>query len=419
MLASAVVGCGPADDAATQTSNVEEGGSVGRLFDKLTDFFGDKSKQDKPVAAHEPFVPPPPGTDPAVEELFATMGLVEVEPDPNASLDGALVATYAYEADPDDEEDFDEDVCFFSVPTDGKPSVEMLFWAEMYGFRADNGEVSDTQGNPIGMEVVGGANEGGGETRVIYYVNGIRTDWDTHCETLQLIANLTGGVAIGVLNETEGMAKDIWQTAWDRFTITVERKLEEYGFDKIQSIHDNAAATVLMNVIIQRIREGKTVELWAHSQGGAVTSLALQRAIRTLRAEGRFPVVVDGQEKTDAIRVVTFGSASPKWQGLWPEGPTYEHFVHLRDATPSTLGVGAFGGFLALGKPRAGDNAKMRFFDGEPPEDEYEPSSFAEQDPETAEVGFLDLDPQRYHGVDGVYFKMFEQAYGAWVDREF
>ena len=46
-----------------------------------------------------------------------------------------------------------------------------------------------------------------------------------------------------------------------------------------------------MSLIVQRIRDGKHVEIWAHSQGGAVTSLALNRSLRKLRDEGRYPVL--------------------------------------------------------------------------------------------------------------------------------
>lgn len=409
-------GCGPSDDPASAESDLRGNGSISRLFDNLTSFFSDKSDEDVEPAPIEPYEPPI-GQDPGVDELFETMGLTEVAPPEDLDLDGSLVGVYEYYADPDDPNDFDDEICFFSQPLNGQPTQETMFWAEMFGFRADQNGTSDIHGQEIGMEVVGGVNEGGDETRVIFYVNGIRTDWQKHCDTLQQIANLTGAVTIGVLNETDGTAADVWQTAWDRFTITVERKLQEYGFENIGSIHDNQAATVLMNAMIHRIREGKHVEIWAHSQGGAVTSMALHRALRTLKKEGLFPVIKDGQEYPEAIKVKTFGSASPKWVGgVFPEGPSYEHFVHLRDATPSVLGIGAFGDYSTIGEKRAGENAKMVFFDGEPPEDEYAPSNFELVDKDEADIGFTDLRPKRYHRTNGVYLKMYAQQYGSWTE---
>jgi len=413
---AATTGCGPSDDVSSAEADLRNGGSISRLFDSLTSFFSDTTEQEVEVVAFEPYEAPV-GADPGVDELFDIMGLTEVAPQPESDLDGALVGMYEYVADPNDPDDFDDEICFFSMPLNGQPTQETMFWSEMFGFRADQGGTSDINGQPIGMEIVGGQNEDGDETRVIYYVNGIRTDWQKHCDTLQQISNLTGAVTIGVLNETDGTAADIWQTAWDRFTITVERKLENYGLGNIGQIHDNQAATVLMNVIVQRIREGKHVEVWAHSQGGAVTSMALHRAIRTLRAENRFPVMKDGEEYPEAISVKTFGSASPKWVGgVFPEGPVYEHFVHLRDATPSVLGIGAFGRYSTVGETRAGDNAKMVFFDGDPPEDEYAPSNFELVDTETADIGFTDLRPKKYHKTHGVYLRMYAQQYGSWAE---
>jgi hypothetical protein len=312
-------------------------------------------------------------------------------------------------------------VCFFAKSPDNMPSEETLFWAEMFGFRASNGAVSDIAGQAIDMECVGceEGNTGGGETRVIFYVNGIKTDAETHCDTLSAISDLTGAVTIGVLNETEGMVKDIWQTAWDRFTVQVENKLADWGIDKTVKIHENESAKLLTNVIVQRVRQGKHVEIWAHSQGGAVTSLALNRALRALSAEGLYPVMKDGQEYKDAIRVVTFGSAASQWpEGLWPRGPIYTHYVHLRDATPSALGVGAFGGYATVGKQRAGGDAKMVFFDGEPPDLwEGEEPQFSPVEASSADVGFFDLEPTMYHGVDGTYFSMYQQLHGSWLER--
>jgi hypothetical protein len=289
----------------------------------------------------------------------------------------------------------------------------------MYGFRADSGEVSDIEGQPIGMECVGceEGNVDGAETRVIFYVNGIKTDTDKHCDTLQFIANTTGAVTIGILNETEGMVKDIWQTTWDRFTVQVENKLADWGIDKTVTIHENKAAKLLANVVVQRIRQGKHVEIWAHSQGGAVTSLALHRAIRALQAEGLYPVKDDkGDGDPTFIRVVTFGSAASQWpEGMWPKGPVYTHYVHRLDATPSALGVGALGGYLTLGKQRAGGDAKVVFFEGTPPDYwENEEPSYSVLSEEEANVSFTELEPEIFHDITSVYLPMYEQKNGNW-----
>ncbi len=416
-------GCTDADiDQASLDSR--EDGVLGRLFGTLSSFFVEKADEPAPVAPATPWTAPEPGEDPAVDELFEALGLEEVEPsESEMDIDGALVGIYEHFPDDDDPDDFYDEVCFFAKAAEGAlPSQEMLFFSEMYGFRSTNGEVSDIHGKPIEQECVwcDEGNVGGGETRVIYYVNGIRTTSDKHCNTLQSVADLTGAVTIGVYNESEGMVKDVWQTAGDRFTVSFENALAKLGLETTVKIHQNRAADTLMNLIIQRIRRGKHVEIWAHSQGGAVTSLALHRALRQLDKEGLWPAEnEDGTIDHERIRVVTFGSAAPKWPfGGFPQGPTYTHFVHLRDATPSALGVGAWGGYTTIGAKRAGDDAKMVFFDGEPSvlelEDEPETPVFDEIAAEAANVGFLELSPTKYHDVESCYLPMYKQRNGAW-----
>jgi len=399
--------------------NTEEGGMLSRLFGKLTSAFQSKADLDDAVVPASQWSPPPPGTDPAVEELFGLMGLEEVQPtEESMNLDGALVGLHEHFPDDDDPEDFYEEVCFFAKSPNGTPGLEAMFWAEMFGVRSTDGRVSDIHGEEIGMECVGceEGNTGGDETRVIFFVNGIKVGWASHCDNLAQIADKTGAVVIGVYNGTEGMVKDVWQTAWDRFTVQVENTLADWGVNKTVEIHNNKAATTLMNAIVQRVRQGKHVEVWAHSQGGAVTALALHRALRTLNAEGLYPVMKDGEEYPEAIKVVTFASAASQWpRGLWPDGPIYTHYVHVRDATPNALGVGAWGGFTTFGEKRSGGDAQMVFFDGEPQENpSVDPPQFIHIDPDDADVGFLDLEPEKYHASNEVYFEMYEQVNGAW-----
>jgi hypothetical protein len=414
LLAFALVNVGCTDappDSESQNLAHREDGVLSRLFGKLTGAFSEKAAEDVPIAPLSPYTPPGNIEDPAVDELFDTMGLVEVQPDENPSYDGALVGVYEHFPDDDDPNDFYDEVCFFAKSPDSMPSAETMFWAEMYGFRPTRGGVSDVEGNAIGMEVVGGENIDGAETRVIYYVNGVMTGTDAHCETLQQISDLTGAVTIGVMNESDGQLKDFFQTGLDRFTVQLENKLAAWGIKKTVEIHENEAATLLTNVIVQRLRAGKSIEIWAHSQGGAVTSLALHRALRTLTAEGRFPVERDGEVDVGAIEVITFGSAAPQWpEGMWPDGPKYTHYVHLRDATPSALGIGAWGGYTTLGAQRSGGDASVVFFDGDP-----EQAQFTEVANEDANVSLGELEMRKYHSVSGCYLKMHESKKGSWV----
>lgn len=413
------------DDA---TLNSREDGVLSRLFNKITSHFVERAEEPVEIAPHVPWTPPAPGDDPAVDELFDAMGLEEVEPDGEVSLDGALVGIYEHFPDDDDPDDYYDEVCFFAKSPNQQPSEEALFYAEMYGFRPYTGVVSDINGSPIEQECVWceEGNTGGDETRVIFYVNGIKNTPDKHCDALQTIADTTGAVTIGVYNESDGAIKDVWQTGLDRFTVTVENALANFGIEQTVEIHENKAATMLTNLVVQRIRANKRVEIWAHSQGGAVTSLALHRALRALEDEGSWPVYDDGGDVDyQAIKVVTFGSAAPKWPfGDYPKGPSYTHYVHLRDATPSALGVGAWGNFATLGEKRAGEDAKMVFFDGDPEElEELHPDDkinvFETVDPKFANIEFLDLNPVKFHGVQECYLGMYKQQHGAWVKNHY
>ncbi len=410
-------------DIDQDTLNAREDGVLGRLFDTVKDYFVERAAEPAPIAPIKPWTGPGLGDDPAIDEMFDAMGLVQVETSSDdVNIDGALVGVFEHFPDANDPNDFYEEVCFFGASADQMPSQEALFYSEMYGFRASNGKVSDIQGKPIDKECVwcDEGNSGGDETRVIYYVNGIRSTPDKHCGQLEAIANLTGAVTIGVYNESDGGIKDVWQTAQDRFTITMENALAKFGIDQTVKIHENKAATMLTNLIVQRVRAKKRVEVWAHSQGGAVTSLALHRAIRALEAEGSWPVMRDGQLDYAAINVVTFGSAAPKWPfGGFPKGPTYTHYVHVRDATPSAVGLGAWGDYTTAGAKNAGDDAKMLFFDGEPADPEtFDPADpadyFTEIPIDNASIEFLELKPKKYHAVQGCYLSMYEQLNGSW-----
>jgi hypothetical protein len=82
------------------------------------------------------------------------------------------------------------------------------------------------------------------------------------------------------LQRHQGFAGDIWQVTWDRFSVGVEEKLADFGLGQLSSGHDNRAVTTLANIIIHTARRGHPLTVWAHSQGGAITSLAFYRARR-------------------------------------------------------------------------------------------------------------------------------------------
>lgn len=166
----------------------------------------------------------------------------------------------------------------------------------------------------------------GGPPRDIVYVNGIMTDHSTHCDALNKIAEQTCGRVIGVYNATEGFVSDGAQTGQDRRLI----KAAASGKPTPGSDGRNPAVDTLARAIADETEQGRPPEVWAHSQGGAVTSLALYEAKNDL-------MVTTGKANPLAgMTVKSFGSAAPQW----PDGPSYEHFVHMNDPVPTMFGLG-------------------------------------------------------------------------------
>ena len=189
--------------------------------------------------------------------------------------------------------------------------------------------------------------------RDIIYVNGIQTDSKTHCDTLNAIAAQTCGRVIGVYNATGGSTKtgfaaDAAETAQDRRLI----KAADTGKSIPSGDGRNPAVDTLSKTTIEELRAGRKPEIWAHSQGGAVTSLAMYD-VRNQRA-----VSTGNPDPLNGIKIKSFGSAAP----AWADGPAYEHYIHVNDATPTLFGLGHSGGGDAA---NAGAGAKVIRFSGE------------------------------------------------------
>jgi hypothetical protein len=174
----------------------------------------------------------------------------------------------------------------------------------------------------------------------IIYVNGMMTDKATQEKSLQAIADKTGQKTIGIHNSTEGFFKDLGQCITDKM-------------DKGK----NPAVDTLADSLYTELKAGRDVHLMAHSQGGLITSRALNDVAKRLRIEdGLSPAQV--QEKLGKVSVETFGAAA----ATYPDGPKYVHYVNDKDPVPGLFGLGTSGkGPLDLLK-HAGKDAKIRYF---------------------------------------------------------
>jgi hypothetical protein len=221
----------------------------------------------------------------------------------------------------------------------------------------------------------------GQPTRDIVYVNGINTNSAAHCETLNRIAEQTCGRVIGVFNNTNGFGPDAAETAQDRLLVSRAAQGQRLPSEPGR----NPAVTTMTGEITRGVNNGKPPEIWAHSQGGAVASLAVYQARNQLG-------VANGTTNPLAgLKVKSFASAAPQWAN----GPDYQHFVHVDDATPTALGLGATSSSDAR---KAGRNAQVIRFKGEPgPNATYTPAT-----------GPNHIAPHltKYHDINSTYLDM-------------
>jgi hypothetical protein len=179
----------------------------------------------------------------------------------------------------------------------------------------------------------------------IYYVNGIQNTASFQSQSIQNIANATGGEVVGIHNSTEGLGLDLQQCV----------------LDKLPSFQStNAATRALANQIVKDIEAGRPVHLMAHSQGGLVTSGAL-----TIVKDYLETMKPANKAQADAIlkniKVETFGSAAASW----PYGPQYTHYINENDTVPMITGLGRQAD-PARQQNAGGDRATIHFIRDDP-----------------------------------------------------
>lgn len=231
------------------------------------------------------------------------------------------------------------------------------------------------------------ARAGGNVPSTIYYVNGINTPRDAHCTTIRAIGDSTCANVVGIYNATDGFVGDALQTGKDRQLI----KAAAAGARPQAGDGRNPAVDTLSDVVYREVMDGNPPTIWAHSQGGAVTSLALYSANNRLAMAGR-------QEGLSGMTVKSFGSAAP----FWPDGPAYEHYVHVNDATPVNFGLGDN---PSSDGQRAGRGADVIRFSGNG-DGPYETTN-----PETTFFGPVTATAN--HSIENTYVRMQDQLHGA------
>jgi hypothetical protein len=161
--------------------------------------------------------------------------------------------------------------------------------------------------------------------RTVYYVNGINTTPASHCKTLRMLRDMTCGRVIGIANDTEGAATDAMRTGDARQMIK-----DEIGGGRARTYAGfTPAVTTMKEVMVHEATSGGNPMIYAHSEGGAITSLAAIRAKSMLASGGM-------EEAMGNLSITSMGAAAP----AWPDGPNYTHYIHVQDVVPNTLGLG-------------------------------------------------------------------------------
>ena len=226
----------------------------------------------------------------------------------------------------------------------------------------------------------------GSTARTITYVNGIMTSGSDHCKTLHEIKAMTGANVFGVYNATKGSIADTLQTAGDRALINAASEGKGTG---TPDEGRNLAVDTLAGLIATETIAGNPPEIWAHSQGGAITSLALIDAKNMLGMTGE-------SESLAGVKVTSVGSAAP-W---WPPGPSYTHFVHIDDPVATGLGIGSDKdeAMKRAGNDANGNPANVIIFSGE---------AGGPYETENPKKGFISPSS---HFVDDSYLPMVKQS---------
>jgi hypothetical protein len=153
---------------------------------------------------------------------------------------------------------------------------------------------------------------------VVIEVNGIGNHVGQQKNGMNDVARATGAKVVGIHNATEGLVKDVWQSALDKL-----------------NKGSNPAADSLANTVYGELQAGRPVHLMAHSQGGLVTARALEQVKQRLMVEDGL-TKDQAEQKLSNIKVETFGGAS--WS--YTDGPQYVHYVNMADPVPAALGAG-------------------------------------------------------------------------------
>ncbi|HVE81596.1 MAG TPA: hypothetical protein VND93_02060 [Myxococcales bacterium] len=149
-------------------------------------------------------------------------------------------------------------------------------------------------------------------------VNGILNDTAGQRQLAQNVADRTGTGVVGVRNSTFGAVPDVGEAAGE----------------KLLNLQPPAAHS-LANVLEREALQGNMLNIHAHSQGGLITSSAVEMARdRLVNQHGFTPE--QAEQRLNNFTIHTYGAASRSY----PDGPQYYHHINNNDPVATVTGLG-------------------------------------------------------------------------------
>lgn len=169
-----------------------------------------------------------------------------------------------------------------------------------------------------------------GKDKAFFYVNGMVTDEKTAKNTGKELEEILGNKVNVIHNPTNGGLSDFVESLGERHNIVIPGITK--GMIKGTTFDDITLKTA--NKFLDQINKGKELKIVCHSQGGAITSNALEYAKQKLLSDGKSEKEI--KNIFSKIEVITLGAASSP--DKFPEGVKIVQVSHPKDPVPKVAG---------------------------------------------------------------------------------
>lgn len=169
-----------------------------------------------------------------------------------------------------------------------------------------------------------------GKDKAFFYVNGMVTDEKTAKATGKELEEILGNKVNVIHNPTNGGLSDFVESLGERHNVIIPGITK--GTIKGTTFDDITVKTA--NKFLDQIKNGKELKIVCHSQGGAITSNALEYAKQKLLSDGKSEKEV--KNIFSKIEVVTLGAASSP--DKFPEGVKLVQVINPQDPVPKVAG---------------------------------------------------------------------------------